>query len=51
MLQSKGINNSKARADKLIAWIRDYAASHIDSRLADERGCFPPQGVSFKVCK
>jgi amino acid adenylation domain-containing protein len=41
MLQ-ENIKNSKESADALIAWIREYAALHIDSCLADERGCFPP---------
>jgi amino acid adenylation domain-containing protein len=34
--------NSKESADILIAWIREYAKTRIDSRLADERGAFPP---------
>lgn len=33
---------SKARADRLIAWLRDYAETRIDSRLFDERRCVPP---------
>ncbi len=33
---------SRRRADSLIAWLRDYAESRIDSRLFDERRCVPP---------
>lgn len=33
---------SKEAADKLIHWIRQYAAAHIDSHLADEKRSFPP---------
>jgi amino acid adenylation domain-containing protein len=35
-------NHSKKTADKLIQWIRQYAALHIDSHLADEQCSFPP---------
>lgn len=34
--------NSKKTADKLIHWLRDYAARHIDSHAADEQCGFPP---------
>jgi alkylation response protein AidB-like acyl-CoA dehydrogenase len=33
---------SRARADDLIAWLRDYAETRIDSRLWDERRSIPP---------
>lgn len=33
---------SRARADALIAWLRDYAEARIDARLFDERRCIPP---------
>ncbi len=33
---------SRARADALIAWLRDYAERRINSRLIDERRCIPP---------
>lgn len=33
---------SAARADELIAWLRDYARTRINSRLIDERRCIPP---------
>jgi alkylation response protein AidB-like acyl-CoA dehydrogenase len=33
---------SRKRADALIAWLRDYAETRIDSRLFDERRCVPP---------
>ena len=29
-------------ADELIAWLRDYASSRINSHLIDERRCIPP---------
>lgn len=38
---SKVVNSQKC-ADALIAWVREYAAVRIDSRLADERRAFPP---------
>ncbi len=38
----RNLQNSSELADTLISWIRDYAAVHIDSRLADQQGCFPP---------
>lgn len=38
----KDIKNSKESGDVLIAWICEYAALRIDSRLADEKGYFPP---------
>ena len=34
--------DSQGNAQALIAWIRDYASTRIDSHLADERRCFPP---------
>lgn len=33
---------SRRRADELIAWLRDYSETRIDSRLFDERRCVPP---------
>lgn len=33
---------SRQRADGLIAWLRDYSETRIDSRLFDERRCVPP---------
>lgn len=33
---------SRKRADAVIAWLRDYAETRIDSRLFDERRCVPP---------
>ena len=33
---------SAARADAVIAWLRDYAGRRIDSRLMDERRTIPP---------
>lgn len=33
---------SRRRADDVIAWLRDYAETRIDSRLYDERRCVPP---------
>jgi alkylation response protein AidB-like acyl-CoA dehydrogenase len=33
---------SRARADELIAWLREYSESRIDSRLWDERRSIPP---------
>lgn len=33
---------SKQRADDLIAWLRDYAEHHINSRLIDKRRTIPP---------
>lgn len=33
---------SRARADALIAWLRDYGETRIDSQLFDERRCVPP---------
>lgn len=35
-------DTSKQRADDLIAWLRDYAEHHINSRLIDERRTIPP---------
>ncbi|MES1260769.1 MAG: acyl-CoA dehydrogenase family protein, partial [Acidobacteriota bacterium] len=34
-----------ARADALLAWLRDYAERHVNSRLIDERRCLPPNIV------
>jgi alkylation response protein AidB-like acyl-CoA dehydrogenase len=36
---------SRQRADRLIAWLRDYSEARIDSRLFDERRCIPPYVV------
>ena len=36
---------SRQRADKLIAWLREYSQARIDSRLFDERRCVPPYVV------
>lgn len=36
---------SRARADALIAWLRDYGERRINSRLIDERRCIPPYVV------
>ncbi|NEO58678.1 MAG: AMP-binding protein [Okeania sp. SIO3B5] len=33
---------SKLKADRLIEWLRQYAAKRINSRLIDERRCIPP---------
>lgn len=33
---------SERRAEALCAWLRDYAARRINSRLIDERRCIPP---------
>ncbi len=33
---------SRARADALVAWLRDYGARRINSRLIDERRSIPP---------
>ena len=33
---------SRKRTDALIAWLRSYAETRIDSRLFDERRCVPP---------
>jgi alkylation response protein AidB-like acyl-CoA dehydrogenase len=33
---------SRLRADRVIAWLRDYSEKRIDSRLFDERRCVPP---------
>jgi thioester reductase-like protein len=33
---------SRARADRMIAWLRAYAEDHINSRLIDERRTIPP---------
>jgi acyl-CoA synthetase (AMP-forming)/AMP-acid ligase II/alkylation response protein AidB-like acyl-CoA dehydrogenase/acyl carrier protein len=35
-------DESRASADAVIAWLRDYAARRLDSRLADERRSMPP---------
>jgi acyl-CoA synthetase (AMP-forming)/AMP-acid ligase II/alkylation response protein AidB-like acyl-CoA dehydrogenase/acyl carrier protein len=35
-------DESRDRADAVIAWLRDYAARRLDSRLADERRSLPP---------
>ena len=35
-------DKSKARADELIKWLRNYANERINSRLIDERRCIPP---------
>jgi acyl-CoA synthetase (AMP-forming)/AMP-acid ligase II/alkylation response protein AidB-like acyl-CoA dehydrogenase len=40
-----GNESSAKRADELIAWLRDYAERHINSRLIDERRCLPPNIV------
>src|SRR5690606_4192512 len=34
--------DSRARADELIAWLRDYADTRINSLLMDERRSIPP---------
>jgi acyl-CoA synthetase (AMP-forming)/AMP-acid ligase II/alkylation response protein AidB-like acyl-CoA dehydrogenase len=39
------LESSRPRADELIAWLRDYAQRHINSRLIDERRCVPPNIV------
>ena len=39
------LESSRQRADKLIAWLRDYAERRINSRLIDERRCLPPNIV------
>ena len=39
---SSGSEGSSARADAAIAWLRDYAARRLDSRLADERRSLAP---------
>jgi len=36
---------SRQRADRVIAWLRDYSEARIDSRLFDERRCVPPYVV------
>jgi alkylation response protein AidB-like acyl-CoA dehydrogenase len=36
---------SRARADALIAWLRDYAERRIDTHLMDERRCVSPHIV------
>lgn len=36
---------SRARADAMIAWLRQYAARRLNSRLADERRTIPPHVV------
>ena len=33
---------SPGKADALIGWLREYAATRINSRLMDERRCIPP---------
>ena len=33
---------SKIQADKVIAWLREYAAGRINSLVIDERRCIPP---------
>lgn len=35
-------NQSSSKTDYLIAWLRDYATHHINSRLIDERRCISP---------
>jgi len=35
-------DGSRARADAVIEWLRDYTARRLDSRLADERRSLPP---------
>jgi alkylation response protein AidB-like acyl-CoA dehydrogenase/3-oxoacyl-(acyl-carrier-protein) synthase/acyl carrier protein len=40
--QNRENPTSKVRADELIAWLRDYAETRINSRLIDERRCIPP---------
>jgi alkylation response protein AidB-like acyl-CoA dehydrogenase len=45
MIDAAGVvaaDMSRARANTLIAWLRDYAAHRINSRLIDERRCIPP---------
>ncbi len=34
--------SSRATADRMIDWLRDYAKHRINSRLIDERRCIPP---------
>jgi acyl-CoA synthetase (AMP-forming)/AMP-acid ligase II/alkylation response protein AidB-like acyl-CoA dehydrogenase/acyl carrier protein len=41
----RGAHDSTARADEVIAWLREYAESRIDSRLIDERRMIPPYVV------
>ncbi|NEQ95284.1 MAG: hypothetical protein F6K30_00870 [Cyanothece sp. SIO2G6] len=36
---------SQQRCDRLIHWLQDYSANHINSRLIDERRCIPPYVV------
>jgi acyl-CoA synthetase (AMP-forming)/AMP-acid ligase II/alkylation response protein AidB-like acyl-CoA dehydrogenase/acyl carrier protein len=36
---------SQVRANALIAWLRDYASTRINSRIIDERRCMPPYVV------
>jgi len=40
-----GTRDSRARADELIAWLRDYANRRVNSRLIDERRGIPPHVV------
>jgi acyl-CoA synthetase (AMP-forming)/AMP-acid ligase II/alkylation response protein AidB-like acyl-CoA dehydrogenase/acyl carrier protein len=40
-----GAAQSRASADAMIAWLRQYAARRLDSRLIDERRCIPPYVV------
>ncbi len=41
-LQPAPPETSRARADEVIAWLRRYAETRIDSILWDERRCVPP---------
>ncbi|HEV8195537.1 MAG TPA: AMP-binding protein [Gemmatimonadales bacterium] len=43
--ESNPLELSRRRADTLIAWLREYAERHINSRLIDERRCLPPNIV------
>ena len=36
---------SRSRADEIIAWLREYTDTRINSRLMDERRCIPPHIV------
>ncbi len=40
--QAVGPEESRARADELCAWLREYVAHRVNSRLMDERRSIPP---------
>jgi acyl-CoA synthetase (AMP-forming)/AMP-acid ligase II/alkylation response protein AidB-like acyl-CoA dehydrogenase/acyl carrier protein len=42
---ARGAEHSRARADAMIAWLRQYAELRIDSRVIDERRTIPPYVV------